>query len=183
MQTLSQHRVLSTTLFLGMLVALLMKPMSLLLKHMSVGVPVFRPVATRAIHRVVPVAKVQKHPVAKAKAKAAKVFASKPQWSLSPMTRQYLYSFSGMTLCEGTPCAATIKVTFEADGAGSVPLMVQSDSQGRFRFQAPFLALPSQQLDWHVRAVSDNLLSGEIHGRQILPEQQTRELFRNIELK
>ncbi len=167
MPTLSQHRFLMLTLFLATLVALLARPLTVL--FVTLRAPKELPVSASRIASPKPAAvTIKSEPLMKNK---VAVIKEANGLSLKPMTREFTSIVSGRTLCAGEPCAATLKVTIEPDGLEKpVMLTIQSLSDGTYQLLTNFQALPNSQLDWKVTAVSEDLLMGDTHGRQILSD-------------
>lgn len=184
MHTIAQHRYLTAALFMGTLFALLVRPMSMLfhglMSRPGIENPVFVP---RSLERVVKPIKAQHHRRRKAPAEVKVKDTDFSGWSLKTMWRDYVYTFSGTTLCEGKPCAATIKAVIEADGTDHpIAVTVESGADGTYEFQVPFQALPNRQLDWRMTAISADMHQGESLVRHILSEDPERTLVRDLDL-
>jgi len=179
MPTLSQHRLIALALLLGSLIIILARPLTVIFHGVLAQSFTFPVAISRPSKRLV--AAVEAHLSAKPKAAVIKEVMGVP---LSSMWRSYAATFTGKTRCSGMPCAATLRVSIEPDGAElPVASTVQSESDGSYRFQVPFQALPNHQLDWKVTAVSSDLVTQEIHGRQILSDDSQIDVAQDIDLR
>jgi hypothetical protein len=105
------------------------------------------------------------------------------QLTFNSFGQEYVYTFSGTTLCSGRPCATHLLVSITADGAQETKtLKERSDADGHYRFQVPFRAKPSQQIDFTITATSEDLLTAETSGRRILSDESQGTITRDLTL-
>ncbi len=167
MPTLSQHRIFTLTLFLGTFLVLLARPITVLYRILESPTAMTKP----SVRNVQPLNN---------KAVLVKELNG---ISLRAMTREYTSSISGKTLCDGKPCAATLKISIEPDGMERpVIKTIHSGREGVFQAQIHFQTLPNNQMDWRVTAVSEDLLIGDVHGRQILSDDSPIVVSQDIHL-
>src|SRR5262245_56532206 len=125
-QALNHHRVVATTLLVGTLVVLLVRPLTVLfygviLDSQDVLVPAARSVVNR-VPKIHPFQHATRH-------KAVPVELTGVP--LKSMWRAYTGSFSGKVYCNNQPCAARVRLTIDRDGSESpVNVTVNSQSDG-----------------------------------------------------
>lgn len=179
MNTLSQHRFLTTSLFLATLVALLARPITVLFVNLLHGSATTSSVSS--VHHVRP--RIRRKVTPAVTKQAAVVVSDVNNVSLQPMWKHYEYSLIGKATCEGKPCVATLRILIIPDGATEpVITTLQTEGDGTYQLKIPFQALPNQQVDWKVTAVSAELLSGEAHGRYILSEESSVFASQDVDL-
>jgi len=136
-----------------------------------------------AIQKTVQVPEAARPVAEKAKPKPVVVLNDADHLSLRSMFKEYTFTFTGTTTCEGQPCSARMEVLIEPDGAEPVWITVNSEPNGRYWFEVPFQAKSRQQLDWMLTLRDERDRRLQSGGRQILMDERGQTFARDFDIR
>src|SRR6266480_2710029 len=91
--------------------------------------------------------------------------------ALHSLTQEYTYVFTGQVTCGDNPCReAAVQVQIQTDQNPRIIKEASIDPDGSYMVVVLFNEVPHEQIDWKIRAASNESEAKELHGHQILEE-------------
>jgi hypothetical protein len=102
---------------------------------------------------------------------------------LQSTLREFHYVLSGQVTCGNAPCAADLHLVLQSDHNDDLKQIFTTGPDGRFECRMTFKENLHQLLDWRVMVYTPQTYPVELHGRQILTDDDDDlNIQKNIQL-